>query len=76
MNLENLAQEFVSRDAEVMSGALVFRGTRVPVQTLFDYVDADDPLDEFLNDFPTVTREQAIGVLDLVNQKSEIKHQK
>lgn len=38
--------------------------------------DSYDPLDEFLDDFPTVTREQAIGVLDLVNQKSEIKHQK
>lgn len=73
MDLENIAQEFVSRDPEIMSGALVFRGTRVLVQTLFDYVDAGDSLAEFLDDFPTVAQEQALGVLALVNRKLKIK---
>ena len=70
MDLENIAQKFVSRDPEIMSGALVFRGTRVPVQTLFDYVDTGDSIEEFLDDFPTVKQEQALGVLALINQKS------
>jgi len=43
----------------------VFTGTRVPVQALFDYIEAGDPLDEFLDDFPDVSREHAIAVLDL-----------
>ncbi len=46
-----------------MSGMGVFRGTRVPVKTLFDYLEHGHSLDEFLDDFPTVGREQAIGEL-------------
>jgi uncharacterized protein (DUF433 family) len=42
-----------------------FAGTRVPVQTLIDYLEAGDPLDEFLKDFPSVSREHAIAVLEL-----------
>ena len=48
-----------------MSGTPVFAGTRVPVQTLIDYLETGDPLDEFLKDFPTVSREHAIAVLEL-----------
>jgi uncharacterized protein (DUF433 family) len=48
-----------------MSGTPVFAGTRVPVQTLIDYLEAGDPLDEFLKDFPSVSREHAIAVLEL-----------
>ena len=48
-----------------LSGTPVFRGTRVPVKNLFDYLEAGDDLEEFLDDFPTVTRTQAIGVLEL-----------
>jgi uncharacterized protein (DUF433 family) len=48
-----------------MSGALVFKGTRVPVQTLIDHLEAGDGLDVFLSDFPSVTREQAVSVIEL-----------
>jgi uncharacterized protein (DUF433 family) len=47
-----------------MSGTPVFIGTRVPLQTLLDYLEAGDPLDEFLEDFPTVSRELAINALE------------
>ncbi|MDH3461571.1 MAG: DUF433 domain-containing protein [Burkholderiaceae bacterium] len=54
----------VNRDPEIMSGALCFTGTRVPVKNLFDYLEASSPLEEFLEDFPTVSRERAIAVLE------------
>ena len=54
----------VSRDAEVMSGAPVFAGTRVPVQTLLDYLEGGDTIDEFLEGFPSVTREQVVAFLE------------
>ena len=54
----------VSRDPEIMSGALVFDGTRVPVKTIFDYLVAGEPLEDFLEDFPTVTRAHVISVLE------------
>lgn len=56
-------QEVVS-DPEILGGTPVFSGTRVPVQTLLDYLEAGQSLSEFLDDFPTVTREQAIAVLE------------
>lgn len=56
-------EEIVSRDSEVMSGELVFAGTRVPVEILIQHLAAGDSLDKFLDDFPTVSREQAIGYL-------------
>lgn len=55
----------VSRDPEVMSGELVFAGTRVPVQTLVDYLAAGDTLEEFLEGIPTVDREQAVAYLQM-----------
>jgi uncharacterized protein (DUF433 family) len=54
----------VSRDPEVMSGAPVFTGTRVPVQTLIDYLDGGETIDDFLAGFPTVTRHQIIAFLE------------
>lgn len=54
----------VHSDPGILGGMPVFVGTRVPFQTLLDYLEASDPLDEFLNDFPTVTREQAIVALE------------
>ena len=51
-------------DAEIMSGAPVFRGTRVPVQSLFEYLEDNMSLEEFLECFPTVRREDAIAVLE------------
>lgn len=53
----------VSRSPEVMSGAAVFTGTRVPAQSLLDYLAGGHTLEEFLDDFPTVTREQAVALL-------------
>ncbi len=55
----------VSRDPEVMSGELVFAGTRVEVKTLVDYLRAGHTLDEFLEGFPSVSREQAEGYLQM-----------
>ncbi len=55
----------VSRDPEVMSGELVFAGTRVEVKTLVDYLKAGHTLGEFLDDFPSVSRGQAEGYLEM-----------
>ncbi|MFO1432332.1 MAG: DUF433 domain-containing protein [Candidatus Competibacteraceae bacterium] len=63
----------ISSSKEVMSGTVVFTGTRVPVQTLMDYLEEDSSLDEFLEDFPTVSREHAIAVLELAKD-SLIQH--
>ena len=57
-------QDAVSRDPEVMHGTPVFRGTRVPVKTLFDYLENGESLDDFLAGFPTVSRELAVQVLE------------
>ncbi len=54
----------VSRDPEIMSGALCFTGTRVPVQNLFDYIEGSSSLEQFLEDFPSVSREKAVAVLE------------
>jgi uncharacterized protein (DUF433 family) len=51
-------------DPEIMGGTAVFVGTRVPFETLLDYLKAGQPLSEFLEDFPTVTREQAVAALE------------
>ena len=58
----------VHSDPEIMGGTPVFVGTRVPFQTLLDYLEAGDRLGEFLDDFPTVTREQAIAALEQAKQ--------
>lgn len=57
-------EPIVHSDPAVMGGTPVFSGTRVPFQTLLDYLESGDPLSEFLEDFPTVTREQAITALE------------
>jgi uncharacterized protein (DUF433 family) len=54
----------VSSDPDVMGGAAVFAGTRVPVQTLLDYLEAGESVDDFLEGFPSVTREQVIAFLE------------
>lgn len=54
----------ITRNADIMSGTPCFAGTRVPVQTLFDYLEDGATLDEFLEDFETVTREMAISALE------------
>ena len=54
----------VSRDPEIMTGALCFTGTRVPVKNLFDYLEGGSSLEDFAEDFPSVRRETAIAVLE------------
>jgi uncharacterized protein (DUF433 family) len=61
---ESAARLFITSDPEILSGEPVFRGTRVPVAALLDNLAAGLTLDEFLDNFPTVTREQAIQVLE------------
>lgn len=58
-------QEVLSSDPDVQGGAVVFAGTRVPLKNLIDYLEAGDSLEEFLDDFPSVTREQAVAALEL-----------
>lgn len=58
----------IQRSADVLGGTPVFAGTRVPVKTLIDYLEAGDRIEDFLADFPTVTREQAIAALELVKE--------
>ena len=57
------ATDVLSSSPEVVSGAIVFKGTRVPVDALFEYLSGGSSLDEFLDDFPTVRREQAEAVV-------------
>ena len=58
----------ISIDPEIMSGAPVFIGTRVPVQNLFDYIEGGEDLSEFLDDFPSVSKESALAVLEMAKK--------
>ena len=58
----------IQRSPDVLDGTPVFAGTRVPVQTLIVYLEAGDCLEDFLGDFPTVSREQAISALELAKE--------
>ncbi len=58
----------VQVDPEILGGTPVFRGTRVPVKNLLDYLTAGDTLDQFLDDFPTVKRHQAVATLELAKE--------
>ena len=60
--------EAITRDPDVLGGTPVFAGTRVPASTLLDYLEGGQTIDEFLEDFPTVTHSQAVAVLE------ELKH--
>jgi uncharacterized protein (DUF433 family) len=61
-------KDLIAIDPEILGGQTVFKGTRVPVETLFDHLEAGVSLEEFLEDFPTVTREQAISILEIANK--------
>jgi uncharacterized protein (DUF433 family) len=58
----------VHRDPDILGGTPVFVGTRVPVKILFDYLEAGDSLEVFLDEFPSVSREQAIAALELARE--------
>jgi uncharacterized protein (DUF433 family) len=63
-----MSQSVVKIDPEIMSGAPCFVGTRVPIQNLIDYFEGGDSIDEFLEDFPTVSRQQVISFLEEAKQ--------
>jgi len=60
--------EVVHSDPEILAGQLVFVGTRVPLRNLFDYLEAGDSLEDFLDSFPDVTKEQAVAALELARE--------
>ena len=60
-----LLSDIVHSDPDILGGTPVFVGTRVPIQSLFDYLEGGETLDEFLRQFPSVRRDQAIAALDL-----------
>lgn len=61
-------RELITIDNEILSGQTVFKGTRVPVESLFDHLEAGVSLDDFLDDFPTVTKAQAVALLEWTNK--------
>ena len=61
-------RSLITIDKEIMGGQPVFTGTRVPVESLFDHLEAGVSLDTFLEDFPSVTKEQAINLLEAANK--------
>lgn len=67
MLLEESSQ-LITKSKDILGGTPVFAGTRVPIQTMFDYLEAGDSLNDFLDDFPTVSREHAIKVLELLKE--------
>lgn len=71
MNIKDL----VEVNPKKMSGAPVFTGTRVPINHLFEYIESGETLSEFLRQFPSVTREQALGVLELSKQSLLANHE-
>jgi len=67
-----MAQSIISRDPEVLGGTAVFVGTRVPIRVLLEHLEAGSRIDDFLDDYPSVSRDQAIGLLDLVIEKLSV----
>lgn len=62
--IKKSSNTIISRDKEVLGGTPVFKGTRVPVKTLWDYLKAGDTVEDFLEDFPSVERSQAIALIE------------
>ena len=60
--------DVINTNPEIMGGTPVFKGTRVPIETLFDHLESGITIDAFLDDYPTVSKEQVIQVLELVGQ--------
>lgn len=63
-----ITQEVVHSDPEILAGELVFVGTRVPLRNLFDYLEAGDSLEVFLDAFPDVTKDQAVAALEMARE--------
>jgi len=62
-------EKIINIDKEILGGTPVFMGTRVPIKNLFDYLEDGEPVSEFLDDFPTVKKEQAEKVIKMAHQK-------
>jgi uncharacterized protein (DUF433 family) len=60
--------EIINIDKDILGGQPVFKGTRVPVESFFDHLEVGVSLDEFLDDFPTVSKEQAVALLGIANK--------
>lgn len=69
--MSDVKTNVVARDPDIYGGKPIFAGTRVPVRRLFEYLETGESLDEFLEGFPTVEREQAVQVLVAVREKLE-----
>ena len=63
-----MRQQVIHSDPEILGGTPVFVGTRVPVRNLIDYLEGGDSLDEFLDQFPSVSREQAVAALEMAHE--------
>lgn len=61
-------KELITVDKDILGGQPVFKGTRVPVESLFDHLEAGVSLDDFLKDFETVSKKQAVALLDIANK--------
>lgn len=61
-------KDYITIDPEILGGQPVFKNTRVPVETLFDHLEKGISLEEFLDDFPSVTQQQAVAVLEIANK--------
>ncbi len=60
----------IKSDPEILGGTPVFEGTRVPVETLFDYIEGEESIDEFLEDFPTVSKSQVLNLLEQLKSQA------
>ena len=67
--LKERSNNIVSRNKEILGGTPVFKGTRVPIKTLWDYLKAGDTVEDFLEGFPSVSRKQAIALIERAQRK-------
>ena len=65
---KDMKADVININPEILGGTPVFRGTRVPIETLFDHLESGITIDAFLDDYPTVSKEQVVQVLELVGQ--------
>ncbi len=65
-----MRKSVISRDKEIMGGTPVFAGTRVPIQTLFDFLEAGDTIEDFLDGYPSVRRDQVIALLEELKERA------
>jgi uncharacterized protein (DUF433 family) len=63
------AEELIQTDPEILGGIPVFKGTRVPIRSLFDHLEGGDSIDDFLEGFPSVRREQVVALLEMSQQR-------